>query len=71
MSDEIEIKSGQMFEKNGVQINVHQISDNEVYYQKFDKGINRQLFLENLFRLPLSEFRKGIVGARLLNFQTS
>jgi hypothetical protein len=57
------VRPGMGFTRNGITIKVHFIEDGEVYYQKWPKGVEEQRWFENLSRLPVDEFEKGIEGA--------
>lgn len=53
-------------DRDGVRIAVHDVTDDEVYYQFFPKGVDEQGFLENLYRMPRKEFEASIKESDLV-----
>lgn len=58
---------GDVYTKDGVQIDVEYIEFGDVYYRKWPKGVKIQSMLENCRRMPIAEFIEKVKDATLVN----
>lgn len=49
-----------VIERNGVAVHVHDIKNDQVYYQQWPKDVENQGQFDNLFRMPVAEFESQI-----------
>ena len=52
----MKIEKGMKFRKDGIRIDVHDVKDGEVYFRRWPKGVQDQLFFEGLRRMSLDDF---------------
>ncbi len=50
------IHPGQIYEKDGVRVDVHAVRDGEVFYQLWPAGVVEQMVWERLYRRTLEDF---------------